>query len=261
MNQPSALDELSANLENVTQLPPPEATEKESILMTDKGGALAVPLGTSQVEAASRLHGRLSQWTTTDAALESLGAKFPAFDVESSLLKVSALNQLYGTNVYAVMRMARHVSAVMIAGPVDDGVVERLAALPKGTMQTTDRRHLSFASKFAHFFLQPERFPIYDSYAAKMLKLHIGRGTLAKWDPSTNAPPYSEFVAAIETLRRSAGLACTARALDRHLWLCGLCMAWRRTPTAAINVEARQLFESSATSTEVMADLTAMEPA
>jgi len=34
-----------------------------------------------------------------------------------------------------------------------------------------------FASKFAHFFIDPDQFPIYDSYAVKMLTYHLnGKG-------------------------------------------------------------------------------------
>lgn len=183
------------------------------------GSSLAVPLLASQVEAASRLRARLPQWVVTDAALEALGIKFPGIELEATLLKVAVLNQLYGTTVYAVTRMARHVVEVMAAGPVDDGIVERLAALPKGATQTTDRRHLSFASKFAHFFIDVKRFPIYDSYAAKMVRHHFGKGALKKWDPSVKAPPYADFVAAIGRLLRTAALACSVRELDRYLWL------------------------------------------
>ena len=38
---------------------------------------------------------------------------FPAFGLKAALLKVAALNQLYGTNVYAVVRMAQHVVSTM----------------------------------------------------------------------------------------------------------------------------------------------------
>jgi hypothetical protein len=72
---------------------------------TSRGG----PLTSSQVDAASPLHSRLKQWSATDSALEALRRLFPGFDLAASLLKVSALNQLYGTNVYAVLRMAEHV--------------------------------------------------------------------------------------------------------------------------------------------------------
>lgn len=71
--------------------------------------SLAVPLTMAQIEAANRLHGKLIQWQVTDRALHILQENLPGFDSEATLLKVVAVNQLYGTNVYAVVRMVRHV--------------------------------------------------------------------------------------------------------------------------------------------------------
>src|SRR5947209_9662363 len=124
--------------------------------------SLAAPLSMTQIEAANRLHGKLLQWQVTVRALHTLQENLPGFDIEVTLLKVAAVNQLYGTNVYAVVRMARHVTGVMqeARGMEDADLVEELASL-------TGRKHRSFASKFAHFFIDMERFPIFDSYAEK----------------------------------------------------------------------------------------------
>src|SRR5690349_6766320 len=130
---------------------------------------LVVPLSMSQIDAANRLHRQLSQWQVTDDALRALKDRFPGFAIDATLLKVVAVNQLYGTNVYAVVRMAQHIAEVMLeASHMDDaGLVEELAAL-------SGMKHTSFASKFAHFFIDVERFPIYDSYAVKMVAYHLG---------------------------------------------------------------------------------------
>lgn len=146
---------------------------------------LAVPLSMSQIEAANRLHQQLTQWQVTDSALHTLNDRFPGFDIESSLLKVVAVNQLYGTNVYAVVRMAQHVSEVMqeTGGKEDTDLVEELASL-------NDRKHRSFASKFAHFFIDMERFPIFDSFAVKMVAYHLGTQRQVR----DSAHPYRRFV-------------------------------------------------------------------
>ncbi len=59
---------------------------------------LAVPLKMTQIEAANRLHGKLLQWQLTDRALYILQMNLPGFDIEATLLKVVAVNQLYGTS-------------------------------------------------------------------------------------------------------------------------------------------------------------------
>ena len=116
---------------------------------------LVVPLSSGQVDAANKLHEQLTQWQVADQALEALHMRFPGFGIEATLLKVVAVNQLYGTNIYAVVRVAKHIESIIRekakVGDVD--LVKQLASLP-------GRKHISFASKFAHFFIDKERFPI-----------------------------------------------------------------------------------------------------
>jgi hypothetical protein len=158
----------------------------------------------------------------------------PGFSHGECLIKASAINQLYGTNVYALARMAKHLAGVM-ARPRGDDLVEQL-----GTLITDGkpRRHLSFASKFAHFFIDKERFPIFDSYANERLRFHVAGVALPTDDP----PAYVDYVAAHNALITLCGLACSGRELDRYLWIAGLHRAWSRNPRAQINVEVRTLF-------------------
>jgi hypothetical protein len=205
---------------------------------------LAVPLTMTQIETANRLHTKLIQWQVTDRALHTLQETLPGFDIEATLLKVVAVNQLYGTNVYAVARMAQHVTQVMqnASGMEDTDLVEELAAL-------NGRKHRSFASKFAHFFIDMERFPIFDSFAVKMVTYHLGARGLAR----DSAHPYRVFVENICRLKKYAGLSYTTRELDRYLWLAGLYQAWCRNPASQINAEVAEMFKSP--SPEVTTDL------
>ncbi|SRR5260221_5807490 len=206
--------------------------------MTEIG--LAVPLSMSQIETANRLYSKLLQWQVTDQALHALHVNLPGFDIETTLLKVVAINQLYGTNVYAVVRMAQHVTEVMQdANRMEDAdLVKELASL-------NSRKHLSFASKFAHFFIDMERFPIYDSYAVKMVAYHLGRHGQ---DRKTEYP-YKAFIEDLQMLRRDAQLSCSTRELDHYLWLAGLYQVWLRNPVSPINIEIKKLFEIPSTVT------------
>jgi hypothetical protein len=176
---------------------------------------LAVPLSITQIEAAQKIHQRLSQWKDTDDALLALRDLFPEFDIKATLLKVATVNQLYGTNVYAVDRMARHIIEVLNTRDnfEDIDIIEELAALPR-------RKHISFASKFAHFFINSQRFPIYDSASISMIKFHLGRGEWIK----NNASEYQDFLQNFDALRERArpALSCDCEALDHYLWLTGL---------------------------------------
>lgn len=218
---------------------------------------LAIPLESSQIAAAQRLHQRLVQWQLTDKALAALGARFPGFEPHEVLLKATAINALYGTNVFAVERMAKHVANVMArvdfrsAGPE---LVEEIARIADEGRKKAKRRHLSFAAKFAHFFVHVERYPIMDKYAMRMIKLHLGRNRLLS-DPDH---PYVAFSRNYDLLKKEARFTGSNREMDHYLWLAGEYLAWRRNGRAQINIEARTLFENPAA--EVAAELDALMP-
>ncbi|MBO9539477.1 hypothetical protein J7643_02670 [bacterium] len=203
---------------------------------------LSVPLDHQQIAAANRLHARLTQWVEADQAITLLKEKVPGFDVAACVLKATAVNQLYGTNVFAISRMARHISEVMQAPPASpDEFVKAIATL---SHHGTERMHVSFAAKFAHFFIDQHVFLIYDSYAERMVKHHLGVSRYA----SDKLNPYRAFVRAVGQLRAVASLTCSAAELDRYLWLAGLCREWRaKGPRAQINAEVLQLLETSRT--------------
>src|SRR5260370_6445664 len=91
---------------------------------------LAVPLVAAQINVANRLHQRLQQWQTTDMAFDALHDRLPGFGKEATLLKVVAINQLYGTNILAVVPLAFHVTGIMLgAGNLEDlELIEQLAS-------------------------------------------------------------------------------------------------------------------------------------
>ena len=203
--------------------------------------ALAIPLRQNQIEAAGRLHARLTQWQMSDRVLERVRQTFPDFDTESTLLKIVTLNGLYGTNVLALIRVAGHVAHVMAEADINAAgleIVERMAAFPADS-QKGPRRLTSFASKFAHFFIDSNRFPICDSYAAAMVSHHL-KGTRGT---KVHTKSYLAYVKDFHALREGAGLACSTRELDHYLWLAGVYRDFRRG-NKKINVDVRQLIEN-----------------
>lgn len=99
---------------------------------------------------------------------------------KNTLLKAAAVNALYGTQVYAVAEVAEHLCSVLgnTTVPATPALVEELAKVKfvRGSKHIT-WTFRSFTSKFAHFFIDPDQFPIYDSYAVKMLTYHLnGKG-------------------------------------------------------------------------------------
>lgn len=202
----------------------------------------STPILQRQIDAGNYLYEHLKTWVASERAFERLRDQMPGFALPTSLLKAAAINDLYSTRVFAIWRMARHVSEVACTLPKNpvEAVrkIARLSADGEGEAPT----HTSFASKFCHFFIDSERFPIYDRYCRNMVARHLGRDQLQR--DSRN--PYRAFKANIDRLRELSGLSVSYRELDRYLWLTGQYHEWLdKGDKAQINSDVRELFEDS----------------
>lgn len=203
--------------------------------------SLAVTLTQSQIKAASLLYKNCLIWQRSEEALDVLEEKLPGYSDLVMLLKVVAVNGLYGTHLLAVSRMADHIKEVLAKNGqllTEPDLVEEIALLPGDNGKAPTRRYHSFASKFAHFFIDSERFPIMDSYAVEMVRYHLGAGN-DKRDPER---PYKAFVENLSQLKSLARLDVGNRELDRYLWITGGYRTFRKRKP--VNVELEQLFKS-----------------
>ena len=220
---------------------------------------LEVPLAQTQIDAACRLHRRLKQWWLSDAALRRLRKTLPGFDREACLIKSVSINSLYGTQVFAIVRMAQHVHAVLRKPDIRAGgikLVERIALLPVDP-DNQRRRFFSFAAKFCHFFVDEERFPIYDESARSAIRLHLGEGYI-----NDSEHPYEAFCKNLAGLRTEAGLNGPGRELDRYLWITGMYMRWlkrRQERNPQMNAELLTIFDHP--DRKAVAELDALLPA
>lgn len=137
------------------------------------------------------------------------------------LLKVSALNDFYSTNIYATYPVAKHILSKKIDRRLKNGdcsLVNDIAkvAIKKGTTKS----FYSFASKYCGHH-NPKVFPIYDSYVVKMLmhyKRKDGFDHFARADLKT----YERFVEIIERFRTLYKLnEFSLREIDIFLWIAG----------------------------------------
>jgi hypothetical protein len=205
--------------------------------MTHRSPKLANALTQEQVDIANRFHRQLSRWQISDKALFRLRDCVPEWDAAACLLKSVAINSIYGTNVYATIRVAEHIASIFAGRNADaakgDELVERIARLPD--VSTRPRNCISFASKFCHFFIDEEKFPLFDEAARRALKYHLG----PKLYVEDRTHPYIGFRENLRRLREESRINCSDRQLDHYLWITGLYINWLRG--RQINAELRSV--------------------
>jgi hypothetical protein len=213
---------------------------------------LAIPLAESQVAAAGALHDMLGDWVAAERALDNLATTMPSnTQLHQVLIKAAALNQLYRTRVYGLHDMALNIVETFSTEPDRDdecALVERISDVP-----TLDKFHDSFASKYCHFFFDPNRFPLFDQYAAVTVRLHLGKGN---YRCKRNAHFYRHLYADLTALRANISFSPSVRELYRYLWLRGQWEAFEDGKD--IGAEVAALFRRSTLDDDVRLPLEAM---
>jgi hypothetical protein len=170
----------------------------------------------------------LADWQTLDNYVlqeKSLGLLFKTFcpentKVEHVLLKVSALNDFYSTNIFNKYAVARHIVGLDFDSRLrstDVALVNELAAVRIGGKL---KNFYSFATKYCSHH-SPESYPIYDSYVERML-LHFNKKDAFHNFEKQDLKTYSRFLEVVLAFREFYGLtAFTLRQVDAYLWLGG----------------------------------------
>jgi hypothetical protein len=218
---------------------------------------LETKLSKKQIDAAKRFAQRLEQRQLSYAALVALHEKLPGYESKVCLLKSAAVNAIYGTNIRAIVLVALYVEKVLCQHGQDLSQVGARLVIDMADVHNEDGSHFrnctSFASKFCHFFVAAERFPMYDEAAREALKLHFGK--------RVQTDNYETFCSCVTQLR--IGIDCDTRALDDYLWLTGMYVRYSKQRKEGkkpiVNAELRALFDKH--EKEQFADLDAMLPA
>lgn len=90
-------------------------------------------------------------------------------DIDDILIKVSALNDFYSTNIFSPFMVAKHILNLKIDDRLHAGDVTLVNDIAKVKMANgTIRNFYSFATKYCSHHV-PLDFPIYDSYVDRLL--------------------------------------------------------------------------------------------
>jgi hypothetical protein len=156
-----------------------------------------------------------------DRALTDLISKFPSNDqVESVLLKVSALNGLYSTNIFAVTDVAIHISKLGIDPLLAEGSLEAVDRIAWVELGGKRRRNYSFATKYCNWHAS-QHYPVYDMIVDELLWLYKQKNGFAHFR-RMDLLDYSRFKQIVDSFRDSQGLsALNYKTMDKFLWSLG----------------------------------------
>lgn len=140
--------------------------------------------------------------------------------IEEILLKVSALNDFYSTNIFDTYSVAKHILSCDIDNALDDNKIDLVDIISPVTIKGKTRNFYSFSSKYCSHH-KPEIYPIYDSYVEKML-MHFKKTDKFRKFKKEDLKSYSRFIEVIEGFKSYYDLnEFSLREIDIYLWLAG----------------------------------------
>ena len=155
----------------------------------------------------------------------SLGLLFHSFcpenkKIEHVLLKVSALNDFYSTNIFDTYSVAKHILNKNIdarLGANDFSLVNDIATI---LIKRKTKNFYSFASKYCSHH-KPNNYPIFDSFVEKML-LHYKSADQFNAFAKDDLKNYEKFIEIIKNFQSFYKLEnYSLREIDIFLWLAG----------------------------------------
>jgi hypothetical protein len=200
-----------------------------------------IGIAPAAIAEALELWNRSEELVRGDRSLFALQGCFAGFDPPSTLLKLAALTSFDAGRARSLAPLFDHVQGVVERFDVERAgpeLVDALAATPVAPARAPIRE-LGFASRFAHYFIDKERFPILDGWTERALA-----GLVDESLPS-GGTRYGRFC--VEHARLSAACApARPSEIGRCLWLAGQYSAWSRNRRTPIHRAARELFATEA---------------
>ena len=139
-------------------------------------------------------------------------------DLREVLIKVGVLNDFYGTNIFSVYPVARHIVDLKIDARLADADLGVVDSVSRVNRDGKEIRYYSFASKYCSHH-RPDVFPIYDRYVDRVLTYFKAEFYLSA---NPDLKDYASFRNVILEFRKYYGLEkFTLRELDLYLWVLG----------------------------------------
>ena len=156
-----------------------------------------------------------------DQAIIELFEKFPNnTDVKHILLKLSVINDLYSTNIFATFEMAKHILSLNVDNDIIKGTPEIVNRIANITISGKNKNFYSFATKYCNWHNQ-EKYTIYDSFVDKILRAYRDQTNFDNF-ANENLRDYKKFKVILTKFRQCFKLhEFDFKYLDKFLWIYG----------------------------------------
>ena len=143
-------------------------------------------------------------------------------DLQQVIIKVSALNDFYSTNIFDTYSVAKHIHSIQgVAERLTKGDLTLVNDLARLTIKGKEKNFYSFASKYCSHH-KPDLYPIYDYYVAEVVIYYRNKDQFANFKRN-DLREYSKFVEIIRKYKVHYNLdkKYSLRDIDIFLWRIG----------------------------------------
>src|SRR5216110_2084664 len=196
-----------------------------------------------QIHTAHELYEKMEYWKLADKILAKLKENNPSLtDQKLTLVKATLVNSFYSAGCSDIENITswvvnckpnhpevyRNIDSNDDVGPIN--LVQHIAL--RGRTGTANQiQGYVFASKFAHFFIDTDAFPIYDQYARMLVHFHTD--DLNKEEqPNRQYGEYGifhqKFFQLKKHLEQRDSAFYSTKTIDCYLWLAGQYVAWKK---------------------------------
>lgn len=141
-------------------------------------------------------------------------------EIEDILIKASALNDFYSTNIFSIFSVAKHILSLDIDKRLKTGDTTLVSEIANVEIKGKKKVFYSFATKYCSHH-NPIDFPIYDSYVDKIL-MYFKRKDKFESFKQADLKDYSTFKNILLKFAEFYDITTyNLKDIDRYLWQLG----------------------------------------
>ena len=175
-----------------------------------------------QVEYYLKSWDELESYSNQEVALDKLFLILcPSNDnISDILIKASALNDFYSTNIFSIYPVAKRIESLDIDSRIKNGDVSLVSDLQRVIINGVEKNFYSFATKYCSHH-NPLDFPIYDSYVERVLCYYRKCDRFAEFKNSElkNYNRFKDVLLAFKDYYDLDGF--NLKEIDKYLWQLG----------------------------------------